>query len=885
VLKARAITSAAHRISATTLLVAALASPAHASVTIIGTSGDDAIDVSASAKPHMIYAKSGADTISGSSAADTIDGGSGNDAIFGNDGHDLITGGGGNDFLSGGRGDDAFLVYGTRSSYDEFHGGEGIDSIIGSDGNDVIGFQVEPTSIELIDGRGGYDIIRLRDGGTRSLNLSAIAVLGIELILGGSGHDTIVGSAGDDTMRGGRGNDTLIGGPGRDTASYIGESASYQITWSIPITVRDLVGRDGTDQLTNIEVLAFADGHFENGTFVPLYPDNQAPVAAPDTATVPEGSSAEIDVLANDVDPDGDPFSIVSVGAASYGSVTRLASGNLLYVPRTSFHGVDSFTYRIADNKFGTASGTVTVTVTPLADPPVARADVVSAVAGRPVTIRPLENDTDPDGDAISLQSFGMPLHGTVSDGPDKHSLVYEAPPGFSGKDFFTYTIVDATGRTAAGSVTVDVIGPTSFTELMSVIAASPEGSWVKLNRNLFNTVWVPEDQRQCSAYSKPSRVITAWGSMAFDPNRGDLIFWGGGHANYCGNEVYRFRLSTLMWERASIPSAIHDPLANNQWMAVDGPMNAPTSSHTYDNQEFLPSVDRFITFGGAKINDGKRFTLEDGVTPTGPYLWDPSRADGQKVGGTTGSHSKPLDYVGVFGGQMWDNRNSIMIRGSGTHRPDVSFINGTSAYTAHGGKDAVYVTVHPDKSGKLFRYVVNDVQDPDKDTWELVGIPDNAYTGKGAGAYDSARNFYVRTAGPATSTKILAWNLDNAGIANKSIRISTSSLSKDFPASSLQACGMDYDSVRAAFAIWCTGRDVWYLTPPAVFGTLGWTLTRAAAGDPTGFAPPFKEASGFPGVLGKWKYARRFDVFFGVFEGDTGNVYAYKPSGWRPQK
>jgi hypothetical protein len=77
-------------------------------------------------------------------------------------------------------------------------------------------------------------------------------------------------------------------------------------------------------------------------------------------------------------------------------------------------------------------------------------------------------------------------------------SVRYVAPAGFSGKDLFSYTIVDATGLTAAGTVTVDVIGSGSFGELMGVLAAAPEGSWVKLNRNLFSEVWTPKDQRPC---------------------------------------------------------------------------------------------------------------------------------------------------------------------------------------------------------------------------------------------------------------------------------------------------------------------------------------------------------------------------------------------------
>jgi hypothetical protein len=51
---------------------------------------------------------------------------------------------------------------------------------------------------------------------------------------------------------------------------------------------------------------------------------------------------------------------------------------------------------------------------------------------------------------------------------------------------------------------------------------------------------------------------------------------------------------------------------------------------------------------------------------------------------------------------------------------------------------------------------------------------------------------------------------------------------------------------------------------------------------DPASLEPPIR--ANFAGVLGKWKYARRFDIFLGVFEGDTGDVYAYKPRGWQPE-
>jgi hypothetical protein len=90
-----------------------------------------------------------------------------------------------------------------------------------------------------------------------------------------------------------------------------------------------------------------------------------------------------------------------------------------------------------------------------------------------------------------------------------------------------------------------------------------------------------------------------------------------------------------------------------------------------------LPLADRFITFGGASYNAGRLFVLDDGVTKTGPYLWDPSRAGADMVGGLDGSQVDPAALPEVSGGRMWMNRNTIAVNCSGTQRPG-SFINGT---------------------------------------------------------------------------------------------------------------------------------------------------------------------------------------------------------------
>ncbi len=87
------------------------------------------------------------------------------------------------------------------------------------------------------------------------------------IVAGGQGNDSVMGFGGDDELIGGADNDTIDGGDGIDIAVFAGNRADYQITWNgTQVTVTDLApganGDDGTDILTNVEAVRFADGDY-----------------------------------------------------------------------------------------------------------------------------------------------------------------------------------------------------------------------------------------------------------------------------------------------------------------------------------------------------------------------------------------------------------------------------------------------------------------------------------------------------------------------------------------------------------------------------------------------------------------------------------------------
>ena len=176
-----------------------------------------------------------------------------------------------------------------------------------------------------------------------------------------------------------------------------------------------------------------------------------------------EDTPATIAVLENDADVDGDGLIITAVGEAANGVVV-LDGDSLVYTPDADFNGDDSFTYTISDGNGGSDTATVSVTVNAVNDDPEATDDDgFSTAFGTPLEIDPsalLGNDTDVDGDVLSVASVGVGVGGTavLSDGV----ITFTPDAGFDGTASFDYTVSDGNGGfdTATVSVLVETTPP-----------------------------------------------------------------------------------------------------------------------------------------------------------------------------------------------------------------------------------------------------------------------------------------------------------------------------------------------------------------------------------------------------------------------------------------
>ena len=425
--------------------------------------------------------------------------------------------------------------------------------------------------------------------------------------------------------------------------------------------------------------------------------------------------------------------------------------------------------------------------------------------------------------------------------------------------------------------------GPARPNPVLAILAGIPEGSWVQVNHNRLQDVWTPKDHRLSYTHlgDNLAGIIGAWSSFAWDSTRGDLLLYGGGHANYGGNDVYRWRSASLLWQRAALPSQISPVPGILYGMPVDGADHAPASMHTYDNTLFLPLMDRFITFGGAAFGSGAGYlkqTAPNTFISTGPYLFDPTKADPNKVGGTTGSGVNPL----TRGGQMWQNRDTY-VTGQGDLKP-TSFVAGMTASAVENGRDVVYVAGRANFSttAHLYRYTIPSLSDPTQDTWERVGLSWTTVAAEGTGAYDPTARVFVRT-GQQGIGPFVYWDLTQAGPWNRDAVIHPTDLSgRPLPSDirGIEGIGMDFDPVRVQFLLWRGGAEVWALRRPSGAVTAhGWTVHREAAATLPG--PGSVERTG-GGVLGKWHYAPDLDAFVALQHPVDGEVWLYKPHGWR---
>jgi endonuclease G len=211
---------------------------------------------------------------------------------------------------------------------------------------------------------------------------------------------------------------------------------------------------------------------------------NESPVAGNDEKSTQEDSQLVFnasELLANDSPGDsnevGQTLNVTNVAttANTRGTVTY-SSGQITYIPDANYNGSAGFNYQVCDN--GTTNGTadakcttgvVNVTINPVNDAPTAITDSAATNEDTPVVINVRGNDSDVDGDQLSITNVSAPSKGTgvvTADG----KILYTPNPNQNGADSFTYAISDGQGGTATATVNV-LINPVNDAPTLAPIS------------------------------------------------------------------------------------------------------------------------------------------------------------------------------------------------------------------------------------------------------------------------------------------------------------------------------------------------------------------------------------------------------------------------------
>lgn len=264
-------------------------------------------------------------------------------------------------------------------------------------------------------------------------------------------------------------------------------------------------------------------------------PDNDPPFAGDDAALTPQEIPVSGQLLTNDYDVNGDNIIIntTPISGPTNGSVTVNANGTYTYTPNPGFTGPDQFVYEICDD--GTpslcAQATCYITVYPDNNPPVAVNDFNNTLVDTPVSGNVVTNDSDPDGDNLSVNPtlVSGPSNGSVSILPNGN-YTYTPNPGFEGEDTFVYSVCDdgilplcdqATVTISVIPVTNDNDPPVANPDAYVTLAGIPVGGNITANDDDPDGDNIILTTTPLTGPSNGSVTVAANGNIVYTPNPG----------------------------------------------------------------------------------------------------------------------------------------------------------------------------------------------------------------------------------------------------------------------------------------------------------------------------------------------------------------------------
>jgi large repetitive protein len=213
---------------------------------------------------------------------------------------------------------------------------------------------------------------------------------------------------------------------------------------------------NGTDSFT----FWVSDGELTSSpatVSITIIPVNDAPIAHGQSLSTYE--DVDLSILLTATDVDGDALQFIISRQPAHGTLTGTAP-NLVYTPHANYHGADAFTFTVSDGELSAEPATVSITVLPVNDAPVAHNDAYTVDAGETLHIAAagvLANDTDIEGDALTAQLSSTTTHGSLTLNSDG-SFTYIHDGSASTSDSFTYRAHDGELASDIATVVITII-------------------------------------------------------------------------------------------------------------------------------------------------------------------------------------------------------------------------------------------------------------------------------------------------------------------------------------------------------------------------------------------------------------------------------------------
>ncbi|WP_458796866.1 tandem-95 repeat protein [Vibrio parahaemolyticus] len=471
---------------------------------------------------------------------------------------------------------------------------------------------------------------------------------------------------------------------------------------------------DDTEVSFTFDIIDDEDLVVSGSANLDILPINDAPNAENDVITTEEDTAVTIDVLVNDSDVEGDVLSIQSTSVPSEQGSVDIVNGKLVFTPAENFNGDATITYIVTDGDL-TDEAKVTVTVTPVNDSPVAVDDTVSTQEDTAVTIDVLSNDTDIDGDKLSIQSATVPeAQGKVEIVDGK--LVFTPAENFNGHAEITYTVTDGQLTDEAKvTVTVNPVNdaPTIKVDAVESITEDAVSTDTVVATLTVRDTDTPEDQLTVSLENNSNGYFVLVGNEVKLTQAG---------VDAVNNDELDLKDLTIS---ASVSDGVNPTASDSDSLVVNRVNDAPTvenaiadqvlsedfASYTIDLNDAFKDSDSALNFS-VSGNSNVLVSIENGIATISPTAdWNGSETlmftatdpSGESVSQTVNFTVAPVaDIVADKATVVEDTPTIIKVLGNDTFEGDDQVV---SLDTNNGPANGT-VSVNPDGS---VTYTPND--------------------------------------------------------------------------------------------------------------------------------------------------------------------------------